>query len=403
MTPNDRRKFVVAIVAAGRGERAGQSVDGPKQYRKIGGQAVLAHTIRAFSEHPDVGQITIAIHPDDTDLFNEAVGELPEHVSVVEGGPSRQASVRHALRALVGSGPQFVLIHDGVRPFVDIEMIDRLSASMDGETGALPALPVSDTLKKTGKNSIIEETQPREGLYSAQTPQAFPFRAILDAHERARESDPNGFTDDAALAEWAGIQVKIVEGSPKNIKLTWAQDIASADRTLSDTVTAFPDIRTGSGFDVHKFEPGDHVLLCGVEIQHEFALSGHSDADVGLHALTDALLATCGEGDIGTHFPPSDKRWKDAASHIFLEHAAKLVRDRGGRIANVDVTIIAEAPKIGPHRQAMTERLAAILEIANDRISVKATTSEGLGFTGRREGIAAMAGASVIYPGEVPE
>ncbi|RVB54498.1 2-C-methyl-D-erythritol 2,4-cyclodiphosphate synthase, partial [Mesorhizobium sp. M7A.F.Ca.CA.004.06.1.1] len=225
----------------------------------------------------------------------------------------------------------------------------------------------------------------------------------LAAHEKARHLGKMDFTDDAAIAEWAHIPVKIVPGSPDNVKLTWARDIAMADQRLSGERVRFPDIRTGNGYDVHAFEPGDHVTLCGVAIAHDKKLSGHSDADVGLHALTDALLATCGAGDIGTHFPPSDPQWKGAASRIFVEHAAKLVRARGGRIANADITLICEAPRVGPHREAMTAALSQMLAITPDRISIKATTNEKLGFVGREEGIAAIATASVVFPGEVPE
>jgi 2-C-methyl-D-erythritol 4-phosphate cytidylyltransferase / 2-C-methyl-D-erythritol 2,4-cyclodiphosphate synthase len=249
---------------------------------------------------------------------------------------------------------------------------------------------------------MILETVPRVDLHAAQTPQGFPYAPILAAHEKAHSTGRTTFTDDAAIAEWAGIPVRLVPGSPDNVKLTWARDIAMADERLSSR-NAFPDVRTGNGYDVHSFTGGDHVTLCGVRIPHERSLSGHSDADVGLHALTDALLATCGAGDIGVHFPPSDQRWKGAASHLFVEHAAGIVRAAGGRIANADVTLICEAPMIGPHRAAMTQAVAGMLGIAEGRISVKATTNEKLGFVGRKEGIAAIATASVVFPGEVPE
>ncbi len=397
-----RKGIAVAIVAAGRGERAGQSDEGPKQYRKIGGRAVLARTIETFISHPLVGPIAVAIHHDDKKLFAEAVGETGDRIAVVEGGPSRQASVLRALRALAPEKPQAVMIHDGVRPFVSADLITRLAQAINDSTGALPALAVADTLKRAGSDRVVSGTEPRDGLYSAQTPQAFPFAMILDAHERAATENLDGFTDDAALAEWAKIPVKIVEGSPENVKLTWSKDIEIANRMLGPSA-AFPDVRSGTGYDVHSFEDGDHVVLCGVRIAHSHKLGGHSDADVGLHALTDALLATCSAGDIGTHFPPSDAQWKGVASSIFVQHAAALVRDRGGRIANADVTIIAEAPKIGPHREAMTAAMAELLGIAPDRVSVKATTNEKLGFVGRGEGIAAIATATVVYPGEVPE
>jgi 2-C-methyl-D-erythritol 4-phosphate cytidylyltransferase/2-C-methyl-D-erythritol 2,4-cyclodiphosphate synthase len=392
----------VVIVAAGRGERAGQSVEGPKQYRRIGGLAVLDRTIAAFRDHPAVGRIVVAIHPDDQMLFRDAVADPGRQVSLVHGGASRQASTRLALESLAADAPAHVLIHDGVRPFVDAALIDRVVAGLADCDAVLPALAVADTLKKADGAGCVVETVPRDGLFAAQTPQGFSFAPILAAHRRADAADLADFTDDAAIAEWAGIPVRIVAGAPDNVKLTFAREIAMADERLGTARTGFPDVRTGNGYDVHGFGPGDHVTLCGVAIPHDRALLGHSDADVGLHALTDALLATCSAGDIGTHFPPSDMQWKGAASHIFLEHAARLVRDKGGRIANVDVTLICEAPKIGPHRPAMVAAMAAMLGLEAGRVSVKATTNERIGFVGRREGIAAIATASVVYPGAVP-
>lgn len=395
-------KIAVVIVAAGRGARAGQA-DGPKQYQRIGGRAVIAHTLETFLSHPAIGPVAVAIHADDGELFKRAAGMLGERVIAVVGGASRQASVRLGLLALRQHAPAKVLVHDAVRPFVDSELIDRTIAGIGEQQGSLPALPVADTLKLKSSTGMIEETVSRDGLHAAQTPQGFPFELLLAAHEKAHHLGRLDFTDDAAIAEWAQIPVKIVPGSPDNVKLTWARDIAMADQRLSGALPRFPDIRTGNGYDVHAFEPGDHVTLCGIAIPYQRKLSGHSDADVGLHALTDALLATCGAGDIGTHFPPSDPQWKGAASRIFVEHAARLVRERGGRIANADVTLICEAPRVGPHREAMTAALAAMLDIAPERISIKATTNEKLGFVGRGEGIAAIATASVVFPGEVPK
>jgi len=288
-----------------------------------------------------------------------------------------------------------------VRPFVDAALIDRVIAGLDSGCGSLPALAVSDTLKQAGADRLVSRTVPRDGLFAAQTPQGFPFAAILDAHERAFAAGRDDFTDDAAIAEWAGIPVRIVDGAADNVKLTWARDIEMANARLS--ASALPDVRTGNGYDVHAFGDGDRVTLCGVAIPHGRALSGHSDADVGLHALTDALLATCGAGDIGTHFPPSDMKWKGAASRIFVEEAVRIVREKGGRIANADITLIAEAPRIGPHRAAMTAELSSMLGISAERVSVKATTNERLGFVGREEGIAAIATATVVYPGGLPE
>lgn len=390
----------VVIVAAGRGERAGQSHEGPKQYRRIGGTPVIRRTLDVFLAHPAIAQVAVAIHPDDNALFAAATGELARDVLVVHGGATRQASTRLALLALAPGGLDAVLIHDGVRPFVDAALIDRVIEGLRAGGGSLPALPVSDTLKQAGDDRIIAGTVPRQNLFAAQTPQGFPFAAILDAHQRAHTADRNDFTDDAAIAEWAGIPVRIVDGAADNVKLTWARDIEMATMRAS---VSFPDVRTGNGYDVHSFEEGDRVTLCGVEIPHDRKLNGHSDADVGLHALTDALLATCGAGDIGTHFPPSDMKWKGAPSRIFVAEAVRIVRERGGRIANADVTLIAEAPKVGPHRAAMTEAMSAMLGISPDRVSIKATTNEKLGFIGREEGIAAIATATVVYPGELPE
>lgn len=398
MTADDR--VAVVIVAAGRGERAGQ-VDGPKQYRRIGGRAVIAHTLDVFASHPRVGKIVTVIHPEDAGLFREAAGDCSVDAETVTGGATRQESVLAGLRALRAEAPRYVLIHDAVRPFVDGDLVSRTIDALGETQGALPALAVSDTLKR-GAGGRIGETVERAGLYAAQTPQGFPFGPILAAHEKAFEIGKKDFTDDASVAEWVNLPVKLVAGSPDNVKLTWGRDIIMADQRLAAQRPGFPDIRTGNGYDVHSFEPGDHVTLCGIAIPHDKKLSGHSDADVGLHALTDALLATCGAGDIGTHFPPSDPRWKGAASRIFVEHAAKLVRERGARIANADITLICEAPKVGPHRAAMTAELSAMLGISPDRISVKATTNEKLGFIGRSEGIAAIATASVVFPGEVP-
>lgn len=391
----------VVIVAAGRGERAGQSAEGPKQYRRIGGVPVIRRTLSAFAGHSAIETIAVAIHPDDIDLFREAAGGYADRVVAVPGGRTRQDSTRLALEALAGHGLAAVLIHDGVRPFVDAALIDRVIGGIDG-CGSLPALPVSDTLKRAGNDAIVAGTVSRDGLHAAQTPQGFLFEAIREAHERAHAAGRTDFTDDAAIAEWAGIPVRIVAGSPDNLKLTWARDIEMADARF-ERAAGFPDVRTGNGYDVHQFGEGDHVTLCGVAIPHGRRLAGHSDADVGLHALTDALLATCGAGDIGTHFPPSDPQWKGAASRIFIEEAVRIVRERGGRIANADVTLICEAPKVGPHRECMVEAMAGMLGISRDRVSVKATTNERLGFIGREEGIAAIATATVVYPGELPE
>jgi 2-C-methyl-D-erythritol 4-phosphate cytidylyltransferase/2-C-methyl-D-erythritol 2,4-cyclodiphosphate synthase len=292
------------------------------------------------------------------------------------------------------------MIHDAARPFVDHALLERIAEAFEqGHEGLLPALPVTDTLKRAGADGLVHETVPRAGLYAAQTPQSFKLSAIRNAHDKAAALRRDDFTDDASIAEWAGLTVHLIEGSVDNVKLTVKRDIAMADDKLSHAASSanLPDVRTGNGYDVHQLEPGDGVTLCGVFIPHDQRLVGHSDADVALHALTDALLATCGAGDIGDHFPPSDMQWRGAASKIFLDHAAKLVRQRGGTIMNADISLIAEAPKIAPHRQTMRENLSAILGMSIDRCSVKATTNETIGFVGRREGIAAIATATVVY------
>lgn len=384
------------IVAAGRGERAGGSVDGPKQYRPVGGVPVLRRTVDVFLGHPGLRRVVIVVHPDDGDLLARALGERRHDVLVVHGGPTRQASVRLGLEALAGDAPAFVLIHDAVRPFADAALINRTIAAVDAASGAIPAMPVADTLKRGSGGGTIEATVARRDLFAAQTPQAFPFAAIRTAHAAAAADGDVEFTDDASIAEWAGMPVRLVEGSVDNVKLTTARDIALAHERLSRT-TRMIDVRTGNGYDVHRLTSGDHVTLCGVTIPHDGALDGHSDADVGLHALTDALLATCGAGDIGDHFPPSDPQWLGAASHIFVEAAVAIVRRAGGRIMNADISLICEAPKIAPHREAMRQAIAAMTGLALDRVSVKATTNEAIGFVGRREGIAAIATASVAY------
>ncbi len=391
----------IVIVAAGRGERAGSAEDGPKQYRRIGTKSVIAHTLERFLSWSRSGPIVVVIHPDDEALFAAAAAELPGAASVVTtfGGDTRQRSVYEGLRALSGTDATHVMIHDAARPFVDHALLDRVAEALDGgQEGILPAMPVTDTLKRGGSDHLVHETVPRAGLFAAQTPQSFVLSSIRAAHEKAAALRRDDFTDDASIAEWAGLPVMLVEGSADNIKLTVKRDIAMADEKLSHH--PLPDVRTGNGYDVHQLEPGDGVTLCGVFIPHDQRLVGHSDADVAMHALTDALLATCGAGDIGDHFPPSDMQWRGAPSRIFLDHGAKVVRERGGTIMNADISLIAEAPKIAPHRQQMRENLAEILGISLDRCSVKATTNEKIGFVGRREGIAAIATATVVYRGD---
>ncbi|ORE98803.1 bifunctional 2-C-methyl-D-erythritol 4-phosphate cytidylyltransferase/2-C-methyl-D-erythritol 2,4-cyclodiphosphate synthase [Aurantimonas sp. 22II-16-19i] len=386
------------LVAAGRGERAGQSAEGPKQYRRIGGRAVLARSLAAFRRHPRIGPVVIVIHADDRALCEAALGDDAARVHLVTGGAERQISVRCGLEFLAGlpAAPDLVLIHDAVRPFVDAATIDRVIDAAIAHGGAIPALPVSDTLKRAGEDGRIAETVPRKALFGAQTPQGFRFDGIRQAHAAAARSGRSDFTDDASIAEWAEMEVRLVAGTAENVKLTTREDIAAADDRLKERLPMI-DVRTGNGYDVHRLVPGDHVTLCGVRIAHDQRLDGHSDADVGLHALTDALLATCGAGDIGDHFPPSDPQWKGAASHIFVEKAVEIVAAKGGRIMNADISLICEAPKIAPHREAMREAIAKMTGLSLDRVSVKATTNETIGFVGRREGIAAIATASVAY------
>jgi 2-C-methyl-D-erythritol 4-phosphate cytidylyltransferase / 2-C-methyl-D-erythritol 2,4-cyclodiphosphate synthase len=368
----------VIIVAAGKGSRIGGPV--PKQWQTLAGRPVLAHTMAAFQGLRQV----LVIRPEDRALA-EALG--PD-VLLVEGGATRDASVRAALEALAGSDVTQVLIHDGARPFPSPVLINRLLAALADHPGAAPALTVTDALWR-GADGLVAGTQDRSGLYRAQTPQAFHFAAILAAHR----AHPGGAADDVEVARAAGLDVAIVEGEESNLKLTFPGDFARAEAILRDRTM---DVRLGNGYDVHAFTAGDHVWLCGVKVPHDKALLGHSDADVGMHALTDAIYGALAEGDIGRHFPPSDPQWKGAASHIFLAHAAGLIAQRGYRLANCDVTLVCERPKIGPHALAMQAELARILGVDVGLVSVKATTSERLGFTGREEGIAAIATAALV-------
>jgi 2-C-methyl-D-erythritol 4-phosphate cytidylyltransferase/2-C-methyl-D-erythritol 2,4-cyclodiphosphate synthase len=395
-----KAETIAIIVAAGRGARAGSG--GPKQYRSLAGETILARTARAFLDHPGISAVRVVIHADDDALYAGAMGALLDHpklLAPVHGGKERQDSVRLGLESLEANALATVLIHDAARPFIDAATIGRvIDAARLG--GAIAALPVFDTLKKSdgGDHPSIGDTIPREGLWRAQTPQGFRFDQILAAHRAAKGQ---ALTDDAAVAERAGIRVSLVAGSPDNMKITQAEDFGMAEILLGRKAM-MAEFRSGHGFDVHEFEDGDAVILCGVTVPHSKKLKGHSDADAGMHALTDAILGAIGEGDIGDHFPPSDARWKGAASRVFLEKARDLVAQRGGAITHCDVTLICEAPKIGPHRAAMRASLSEILGIGVDRVSVKATTTEQLGFTGRREGIAALATATVRLPSSDP-
>jgi len=383
------------ILAAGSGSRAGGVL--PKQYQELGGRPVLRHVLEAFAALPRLDRIKVVIAGSDRERYAAAVQGLDLDAPVL-GGATRQESGRLGLEALGQRPPRQVLIHDAARPFVSADLVNRVIDALDSHEGAVPALPLTDTLKRA-PDGIIVETIGRKELWTAQTPQGFWYDLIHAAHERAAASGLAHFTDDAAVAEWAGMKIAVVPGDSQNLKLTTAADLTLAEeRHASDIYRRCPDVRVGQGMDVHAFEPGHHVTLCGVRIPHDRALKGHSDADAALHALTDALLGSIGEADIGTHFPPTDMRWRKAASSLFLRHAAGLIESRGGFIAHVDLTIVCEAPKIAPHVPAMRKNLAALLGIAGDRIAIKATTSEGLGFTGRGEGLMAWATATVRLP-----
>jgi len=378
------------LLAGGRGTRAGGGI--PKQYREIGGISVLRRAIDCFIDCPAVDLIRVVIHADDQELYRAATAGL-DILPPVIGGTERHLSAVNGLESLSDFETNIVLIHDAARPFADRGMIERVIAALADAAGAIPALPVSDTLKRVAStDDLIEETVDRAGLWRAQTPQGFRFKAILKAHGQ-RDSDL--LTDDAAVLEEAGMVVCVVDGDERNIKVTTEADFDRAEQILEKRQM---QTRVGSGFDVHKLGPGDGVTLCGVKVPCDMSLIGHSDADVALHALTDALLGAVGCGDIGLHFPPSDPQWKGAASHIFVEAAAADIRKAGGSIVNVDVTIIGEHPKVGPHREEMRARVAEYLDIPLDRVNIKATTTERLGFTGRGEGLAAQAVASVEVP-----
>jgi 2-C-methyl-D-erythritol 4-phosphate cytidylyltransferase/2-C-methyl-D-erythritol 2,4-cyclodiphosphate synthase len=380
------------IVAAGRGQRAGEGI--PKQYRPMpdgGRDTVLARSISIFAENPAITKLCVVIHKDDVSLYDKSLSHCnkTDNVSFVFGGDSRQESVLNGLTALADAPPHAVFIHDAARPFASTELIARCMNGLSDKDGVVPALPVTDTLKKAD-NGLIGETVPRDGLFRAQTPQLFLFDKLFEAHKAA----PQGLTDDAAVAEQAGLQVQLVAGEAQNIKLTTEEDFTMNTPFLP---------RTGSGFDVHRFDEAGsakEIMLCGVPVPHNRKIIGHSDADVGLHALTDAILGGLAEGDIGDHFPPSDTANKDRASSEFLTHALALATAKRARLTHIDLTLICEAPKIGPHRDAMRAGLSALTGLPLSAVSVKATTTEGLGFTGRGEGIAAQATATLLISGE---
>lgn len=381
------------IVAAGRGERAGASV--PKQYRLISGEPMIRTTLRAFLRHSSIDFVQPVINPNDQDSYQRAIADLKTLLPPVSGGATRQASVRAGLEALAPRAPALVLIHDAARPFVSEALIDRAIVAGRTNGAAVPGIAPADTVKAIDTSATVTETLDRSRLRLVQTPQVFSFDMILDAHRRAAVVHHDSFTDDAALAEWAGQRVSVFAGESDNLKVTTNDDFARAEVIR---LGLLPDVRTGNGFDVHAFADGDHVMLGGIRIPHSRGVTGHSDADVALHALVDAILGALADGDIGAHFPPSDPQWKGAASERFLTFACERVRKRGGLIAHLDVTIVCEAPRVAPHRDAMRARIAAIANVPIDRVAVKATTSEKLGFTGRGEGIFATATATIRLP-----
>jgi 2-C-methyl-D-erythritol 4-phosphate cytidylyltransferase / 2-C-methyl-D-erythritol 2,4-cyclodiphosphate synthase len=385
-------QIAAVVVAAGDGVRAGGDL--PKQFRRIGGETLLEHALSAFVKAPNIAFVQPVTRSKDLALVRTLTSGM-KVLAPVSGGVTRQASVCAGLEALLPHSPDIVLIHDAARPFASASLIARAIEAAEKTGAAIPALPVNDTVKRVDQSGIVEATLDRNFIRLVQTPQAFAFPPLLEAHRRGAAQGRSDFTDDAALAEWAGIKVSVFAGEPGNIKLTTPEDFARAEAIQSD---ALGDVRTGSGLDVHAFGPGDHVTLGGIHIPHNQALTGHSDADVALHALTDAILGALADGDIGAHFPPSDAQWRGASSDRFLAFAVGRVRTRGGRIAHLDLTIVCEAPRIGEHRDTMRANIARLAGISIERVAVKATTSEKLGFTGRGEGIAAYATATVRLP-----
>ncbi len=382
-------EIAAIVVAAGRGTRAGGGI--PKQFRPLAGRPMVRATLDLFAAHPEVSYTQPVINRDDMARFRLAADGIVT-LEPAFGGETRQASVRAGLEALVNRRPDIVLIHDAARPLLTSALVSRAIAAAKTTGAAVPALAVTDTLKAVSADGRVTNTLDRHVVRTVQTPQAFAFDAIYDAHRKAAAAGRDDFTDDAALAEWAGLQVSVFEGDAGNIKLTTPEDFMHVEARM------LGDIRTGTGIDVHSFGPGKHVTLGGVAIPHERGLDGHSDADVVLHALVDAILGSLADGDIGVHFPPSDPQWRGASSDRFVSFAMERLRGRGGRLTHADINIVCEAPRIGPHRDAMRTRIAELCDISLDRVAIKATTSEGLGFTGRSEGIAAFATVTVRLP-----
>ena len=388
-------RVAAVIVAAGAGLRAGG--DKPKQYQYVGNKTVLRLTLEAFTSHPRISHVVTVIGEDQLPEYLEATQGVTT-AEPVEGGSSRQESCRIGIEACVLSAPDFVLIHDAARPFVSHAIIDRVIDALQTSEAVIPALAVPDTIK-LAQNGVVQKTLDRSSLFSAQTPQGFHFKKIRAAHADAALNKQFGLTDDASVAEAFGMKVQIVAGEAINRKLTTMQDIAAANLEWhSAAMIERPDVRVGQGMDFHVFEAGKSVWLCGVEIPHSKKLKGHSDADVALHALTDAILGAIGEGDVGTHFPPSDSQWKGAKSSIFLAKACALLQALNGQLANVDITILAEEPKINPHLPSLKAELARLLQLDVKRIAIKATTTEQMGAIGRKEGMAAHAIVTVRLP-----
>ena len=391
---SEDKTIVALVVAAGRGERAG-AIGLPKQYRSVAGKPLLTRTLDALLAVKAIDRVIAVIGAGQEEMFADLGLSDARLAAPVIGGETRQVSVLKGLESLAGQPPDIVLIHDGARPFVDAALIGNVIAALVDADGALPVTLVTDTIKRSLDGKTVGGTEDRTQLFAAQTPQGFHFNAIYNAHRRAIEMS-DGFTDDAAIAEWAGLSVALAQGNTRNIKITLPDDFERAERMLTEGQTM--ETRVGSGYDVHAFAEGDAVVLGNIAIPHTARLKGHSDADVVLHALADAIYGALADGDIGKHFPPGEMKWKDADSSIFLEHASELVRQRGGRLVHMDATIICEHPKIGPHVGAMRARIAEIARVSVDRVAIKATTSERLGFTGREEGIAAQAVATIELP-----
>jgi 2-C-methyl-D-erythritol 4-phosphate cytidylyltransferase/2-C-methyl-D-erythritol 2,4-cyclodiphosphate synthase len=372
----------------------------PKQYRSLNGRTILEQTLDCFLSHPKVDRIIVVVHPDDDALYSKAIGSTSDGerlLPVAYGGETRQDSVRNGLEALSSVMPDLVLVHDAARPFVSKEIIDRAIDAAAIWGAAVPGIPVTDTIKVLDAQDMVASTPDRASLRAVQTPQAFRLAELVEAHRKAAAAGFHAFTDDGALAEWAGLPVHVFAGEASNIKLTHPSDFAEAEQRLKGSHMTYVT-RVGTGFDVHAFGEGDHIWLGGIKVPHDRGVIAHSDGDVILHALTDAILGALADGDIGTHFPPSDPQWRGASSDRFLAHAVSLVRDRGGLLDHLDATLLCEKPRLGPHREAMRQRIAEICNLGLDQVSLKATTTEKLGFTGRSEGIAAQAAATIRLP-----